>query len=383
MMKFSRPRFGWRTPGRRKGLFPILFAATVVIAYLGSIMEDALPLGQPRGAICLGLGCVYALLGVADIFSLTRGTRAAYVAAQAALLAGIFWTSRLSGDISLCVYPLVGLAMGLLQPAGAATTIGGLYFMTLAVEYHFYGLRDMERWGFSLIASFAFVVVFVHLALRAEAARVRAEALASEVEKLAVIQERNRLAREIHDSLGHFLTTIHVQLEAAQAVHPKDPQRALEAVARAKGLAADALVEVRRSVGALRADLLAAPLPFRLQELTAAADGCGVAVSFELLGSARALSPAAEHALFRAAQEGLTNVRKHARARIARLGLDYRDPGRVIVRVTDDGQGGALQAMPGGHGLPGLRERIVALGGTVETENCPSGGFQLHVQIPA
>jgi signal transduction histidine kinase len=172
-----------------------------------------------------------------------------------------------------------------------------------------------------------------------------------------------------------------VQLEAARAIHSADPSRALEAVAKAQGLVRDALVEVRRSVGALQADSVPVPLTARLNGLALATDGWGAAVSLEVCGESRALAPEVEHALFRATQEGLTNARKHAQAQSVLVMLDYRDSRRVFVRVTDDGRGAA--AGPAGHGLAGLRERIAGLGGRVVAESQPGGGFRLQVEIPA
>ena len=235
---------------------------------------------------------------------------------------------------------MVAATVAILRPAAATAGVLLLYGMVLAVEGHFYGGHAAGRWSISMIPSFGFVVVFTELAVLANGARKRAETLAAEVEKLAVIRERNRLAGEIHDSLGHYLTTIHVQLQGARAVHAADPGRALEAVAKAQGLANDALAEVRRSVGALRADRGSAALADSLRDLASATDGWGAAVSLEILGEARALAPEADHALFRAAQEGLTNVRRHAQARTARVTLDFRDRSWVVVRVADDGRRG-------------------------------------------
>lgn len=251
----------------------------------------------------------------------------------------------------------------------------------MTVEDYFYGHGSVLPYSISLLPALGFVVIFTRIAVREKAARARAESLSDEVGRLAVIRERNRLAREIHDSLGHYLTTLHVQLEAARTIHAEDPVRALEAVAKAQGLARDALVEVRRSVGALQADSAPAPLTERLRDLAAATDGLGAKVSIEVLGTARNLAPEAEHALFRAAQEGLTNVRKHAHARTAAVIMDYRDAGRVLVRVTDDGRGAA--SAPAGHGIGGLRQRIAALGGTVVAGNPAEGGFCLQVEIPS
>ncbi len=363
----------------------LAFAGTVALAYVCTLWDGGIALTGPRGVWCLVMGAGYAFLGMIDYMYLRRRTRwpgrVLYLGIQASLLFGIFWTSRLSGQTSLCVYPMVAATVTLLDPAAAALGIAGLYGLTLAVEGHFYGMRPVVSWAISLIPGFAFVVIFTWIALREIAARKRVEALSAEVEKLAVIQERNRLAREIHDSLGHFLTTIHVQLQAARAIHATDPGRALEAVEKAQVLAHDALAEVRRSVGSLQADRVAIPLAQRLRELASATDGWGAAVSLETLGPVRPLAPEAEHALFRAAQEGLTNVRKHAQARKARVTLDYRDPARVFVRVTDDGRGRTDGRA--GCGLTGLGERIAALGGRVVAENPAGGGFRLQVEIPS
>jgi signal transduction histidine kinase len=363
----------------------LAFAGTVALAYLGTLWDSGNTLTGTRGAWCLVMGAGYALVGMVDYRWLCRQTgwlgRALYLCIQGGLLFGIFWTGRLSGQTPLCVYPMVAAIMTLLDSWAVVLGIAGLYGMTLAVEDHFYGMKSAVSWSISMIPGFAFVVIFTWIALREIAARNRVEALSAEVEKLAVIQERNRLAREIHDSLGHFLTTIHVQLQAARAIHAADPDRALEAVEKAQALAHDALAEVRRSVGALQADRVPVPLAQRLRELASATDGWGAAVSLETLGPVRPLAPEAEHALFRAAQEGLTNVRKHAQARTARVTLDYRDPTRVFVRVTDDGRG-RTDGRPG-CGLTGLGERIAALGGRVVAENPAGGGFRLQVEIPS
>jgi signal transduction histidine kinase len=274
----------------------------------------------------------------------------------------------------------VAATVSLLRPLAAALGVALNYGVMMAVSVHFYGMGVFVPDSISMLPAFGFVVIFTRMAMREKDARHAAESLSAEIEKLAVVRERNRLAREIHDSLGHFLTTIHVQLQAARAIHSTDPGKALEAVAKAQGLAHDALAEVRRSVGTLQADRAPAPLAASLRDLASATDGWGAAVSLEVLGQARALAPEAEHALFRAAQEGLTNVRKHARAQTALVTLDYRDLKRVFVRVTDDGCG--VAGDPGGYGLAGLSERFAALGGRVVTERPTGGGFCLQAEIP-
>ena len=245
-MIFALNRFvGWRkTPS-------LAFAGTVALAYLCSFWEGAIHLTDAEGAWCLVFGVSYAALGMIDFTLLCRRAngfaRALYLCIQAGLLFGIFWTGRLSGETPLCVYPLVAATVTLLGPVAATLGVALLYGATLAIEGHFHGMGALLRWSISMLPGFGFVVIFTLIALKERAARNRAESLTTEIEKLAVIQERNRLAREIHDSLGHFLTTIHVQLQAAQAIHSADPARALEAVAKARGLAHDALAEVRRA----------------------------------------------------------------------------------------------------------------------------------------
>lgn len=330
-------------------------------------------------------GLVYAVGGTIDYtyfrFGVSALGKILYLGLQGCLVFGIFWTSRLSGEISLCVYPLAAATVALLQPVAAAIGVLVLYGMVLGVEGSLHGNGPLVRWAISTFPAFGFVVIFTRMAMKEKAARTRAESLATEIEKLAVIQERNRLAREIHDSVGHCLTTIHVQLEAAQTIHSRNPSQALEAVINAQGLVREALAEVRRSVGSLHEGRLPGPLTTRLRELVSATNGWGAAVFLEIAGEVRPLPPEVEHTLFRVAQEGLTNVRKHAQAQHAKVILDFRDRARVLVSVTDDGRGSAKGV--DGQGLTGLRERAAVLGGSLKANAVHSGGFRVQAEIPA
>lgn len=363
----------------------LMFAATVVFAYVPSLWKGSVNLTSFRGASCLIFGLMYTFLGAVDYsgFRLSENgwRRAFYFCIQGGLLLSIFLTSRFSEEIWLCVFPLVGATVMLSGPVEAALIVVVLFAMIAAADRYFYGSGSAVSFMTSMIPAFAFVVLFTRIAMKEKAALKRSELLSAEVDKLAVIRERNRLAREIHDGLGHYLTTIHVQLQAARTIHATDPVRALEAVAKAQTLVHEALSEVRRSVGALQADRPLKPLTERLRGLASATDGWGATVSLETLGEARTLPPEAEHALFRAVQEGLTNVRRHAQAHTVVVGLDFRNPARVFVFVTDDGSGPS--GSPAGHGLAGLGERFAALGGSVIAEANPGGGFSLRVEIPA
>jgi len=214
-----------------------------------------------------------------------------------------------------------------------------------------------------------------------EAAHRQLQAYAVQVEALAVAEERNRLAREIHDSVGHYLTTITVQLEAAGKLVAARPEQAAAAIATAQGLAREGLAEVRRSVAALRASPLdMASLGEAIGEVAENLCASGITTTFTIEGEVRPLPIQARMALYRAAQEGLTNVRKHANASAAQVTLTY-EPERVALTISDNGTGQRGEEA-GGFGLLGLRERVALLGGSLEAGDCPEGGFRLRVMVP-
>jgi signal transduction histidine kinase len=248
----------------------------------------------------------------------------------------------------------------------------------------------------TFITAFVFVIAFVRLTTAAEQAQREAEQLAAELadanrrlgdyavqaEELATHQERNRLAREIHDNLGHYLTVINVQIKAAQALLAKDPAQANAALEKAGRLAQEGLVAVRQSVSTLRDSPLGhRTLPEAVAALAAETQAAGVVAEFYLTGQPRPLGPRAELTLYRAAQEGLTNVRKHARASRVDLTLDYSEPSAVSLLVSDNGLGDTPDGPPG-FGLLGLQERARQLGGQFSAEPGPDGGYRLLVTLP-
>ena len=109
----------------------------------------------------------------------------------------------------------------------------------------------------------------------------------------------------------------------------------------------------------------------------------GINVDIQIDGEPRRLSEAANHALFRAAQEGLTNIRKHAQANHSWVKLDFADPARTRLVIEDDGQGPSTQTSNAGFGLQGMNERIELLGGRVSSGPRHGGGFSLQVEVPA
>lgn len=204
--------------------------------------------------------------------------------------------------------------------------------------------------------------------------------------ELAVNQERNRLAREIHDSLAHYLTVINVQLEAAEKLGADRLDKALEAVRRARRLTLRSLQEVRQSVAALRAPVDEHfSLPEALERLTSDfSDSTGITVRIDLKVPHKAhIAPETGLALYRAAQEGLTNVHRHARATNVHLNLTM-ELDRVLLAVQDDGVGppADLDEDKKGFGLQGLKERVELLGGQLTFGPGPFGGSLLAIELP-
>jgi signal transduction histidine kinase len=216
--------------------------------------------------------------------------------------------------------------------------------------------------------------------VREREARQHVEELAAEVAQLAAANERSRLAREIHDTLGHYLTVIHVQLEAARALVHSEPDRALLAVNRSQALAKDGLTAVRQSVKALREDARVEGIGDQLASIVDSARDETFRATFASAGAARPISAAAALALHRTALEALTNVRRHAAASRVAFVLTYRDDGRVHLRVDDDGRGAGT--LTGGFGLVGIRERAEQLGGVVNYRSAPGEGFTLEMELP-
>jgi signal transduction histidine kinase len=215
--------------------------------------------------------------------------------------------------------------------------------------------------------------------LRQANARLREHAV--EAHDLATMKERTRIAREIHDGLGHYLTVVFVQLEAAEKLASKDPEKSLAAIAKARKLTHDGLDEVRRAVSVLRETSAAdGKLLGSLEALASASRENGVEASLVVHGEPRPMSEASSLTLYRAAQEALTNVSRHARARAVKMELDFQGRGGIALRVEDDGVGS--DAADGGFGLVGMRERVELCGGKMEIRTARGQGFTLELTVP-
>lgn len=215
--------------------------------------------------------------------------------------------------------------------------------------------------------------------------------LAEAERQSGILEERGRLAREIHDTLAQGFASVVAHLEAADATLDPNPERARHHVREAEAVARASLGEARGLVWALRPDALSAGgLPAALERVAAAATAAAhgeLSADVTVTGSVRALHPDVEVTLLRAAQESLANVRRHAAARHVTVTLSYFND-LVILDVADDGRGfdPASRADPGpagGLGLIGMRERAEGLGGSLAVESAIGEGTTIAVSLPA
>lgn len=217
-----------------------------------------------------------------------------------------------------------------------------------------------------------------------QAAHQQLQAYATRAETLAVTEERHRLAREMHDTLGHRLTVAAVQLEGAQKLVERDPAKATKIIGTVREQVLEGLHELRRTVAALRTPLEEElPLRAALSHLTGQfMEATGIQTELALPVTLPDLPTDHRQALYRAAQEALTNIQRHAKARQARVEVNWPDETTILIRITDDGVGMGSTTATNGYGLHGLAERATQLGGAVVIEPRVGGGTQLVMRLP-
>jgi signal transduction histidine kinase len=215
-------------------------------------------------------------------------------------------------------------------------------------------------------------------------ANARLAGYAATLEQLTISRERNRLARELHDTLAHSLSAMAVQLEAADALWEAAPDEARARLAQSLDTTRDGLAETRRALQALRAsplDDLGLGLAVRALAESAAARN-RLAVDVQAPETIEKLSPAVEQCIYRVAQEALENVARHAAAQKASVRLEVRER-RVSLTVTDDGQGFDVDAAlaEDRFGLRGMRERAELVGGALEVTSAPGAGTTVRLIV--
>ncbi len=396
---------GWMVPPRSPHLSStrsggdLAFAVIVLAAYFSTF--SALQFASaPQIFSMILLGIAYLSIGVYGFRFVvpidTLWPKIIYFLVQIILGSCIIYLGMGLGYNALLLLPLAGHSVMLLP--------GKWVYVTNTAVMVAYGLVTRllsNSWsavwtGLPIFfAGLVFIVVFTQMAVDEEKARREQEKLsrlvedanrklidyALQVEELTVTAERNRLAREIHDGLGHYLTVIHMQIQAVLALLPNNTDQAVQTLESACRVSQEALQDVRRSVAALRSSVdEEKPLPDRITLLLDSCSPLNIHHQFTISGSHRSLNPQIEMTLFRAAQEGVNNACKHSCASQIWITLDYSITGQVKLTVQDDGIG--TEELEGGFGLIGLQERIQKLKGDLRIVSSKGQGFYLEITIP-
>lgn len=245
--------------------------------------------------------------------------------------------------------------------------------------------------GFFVV--FGLVILFLHLLVDAAlkerqgqeqlaAANTQLRQYTLRIEELAIVQERNRIARDIHDSLGHSLTVFGIHIEAALRLLHSNPQKAETLLLEVQQLNSTTLQEVRESVTALRTDpLQSRSLSTAIAELIAEFHNSTRILPKSNLQLAQPLSQEQNVAIYRVIQESLTNIRKYAAATEVRLVI-VQSLKQIQVMIQDNGKGFELTQNATGFGLQGMQERVLALSGKLEIVTAPQQGCCITATFP-
>jgi signal transduction histidine kinase len=311
--------------------------------------------------------------------------------------------ARLSPSYIALLYMLTGQALGLMRmPLGAPGAASAIFFAawaatgwqplhipTNAAEWYRVGFHILLAvvwigFGFSMDRLMRSRFRNERLIRELQESQRQLEASAQQGRELAVLRERERLARELHDVLGHALVLAAVKIEAAQRLQPVDSSKATAELDATKQLIRGTMGELRRAVASLRAaplerQSLATAIADSAKETTARSEIRTTIRCEEVHG----LTPIQEEALLRVAQEALTNTLKHASATAVVVRLDQTN-GQVRLEVTDDGSGGSSAAdwsEAGGYGIRGMQERMELAGGALTVLARPEGGTEVRAEI--
>ena len=246
--------------------------------------------------------------------------------------------------------------------------------------------------GWILIVATSAIAAWALVRLRRERHRTHAAELtaakdADAARALAASDERARIAREMHDVVAHTLSVVVAQADGGRFVAPTDPAAAARTLETIADVGRSALTEMRALLGLLResdgvADMGPQPSIGDIPALVAATREGGLEVSYVTTGTPRPLPIGAGLGLYRIAQEGLTNVLKHAGpVAAAFLQLTWGD-NDVTLTVSDDGRGAAAQKDDAGGGIEGMRQRATVFGGTLTAGPKAGGGFVLRARLP-
>ncbi|MFG2086390.1 sensor histidine kinase [Spirillospora sp. NPDC048824] len=372
----------------------------------------------PRGRyadVLMVLGCM--LLSTLSVLAEEKDDRALMPAAGWAMLviacSALYFRRRHPVAVAAVTLVATGLYYPLTEPDGLLIVTFAIALYTAAAEGYLvaasvlaglalaataYGNRGdashiEDAAGFLLVGWFVAVIAIggvvrnrrAYLREAEERARVAERGRDLEARRRA-IEERLRIARELHDVLGHNISLINVQATAALHGLRREPERAEDALTAIKQASKDTLREMRATLGVLRQVDEAAPVTpppglARLDELTAGIAAAGLTVRTEIEGEPRPLPAETDLAAYRIVQEALTNVTRHSNASAAVVRIGYAGA-HVTVGVEDDGKPRPGTLSEDGSGIRGMRDRARSLGGTLEAGPGPDGGFTVHARLP-
>ena len=376
-----------------------LAAAGISTAYF---VSEPMARGLPRGTLALGYGL--ALLHTLPLAARRRfpGTVLALILASGLAFAAVSLPPFFLGPaILVAVYSVAAYGSRSVALAGLAAAELGL-----AVQLTRGRSEEPVVWvefalvwvQFALIFGAAWLLgLFAHnyraYAARLEQRTAELEQAREALARRAVVEERLRLARELHDVVAHAMSVIAVQSGVGAHVADSRPGEVGKALAAIEATSRAALTELRRLLEVLRQDgepqasLTPAPGLANLEGLLAEVAEAGLAVRLRVEGAPSPLPAGVDLSAYRIVQEALTNVVKHAGPAHAQVTIRYRDH-EVAVEVIDDGPGVAAVAADGrgrrgtGHGLIGMAERVAAFGGDLEAGPRPGGGFRVAARLP-
>jgi two-component system sensor histidine kinase DesK len=351
----------------------IVFLST--LAFEPMFASVAARTGVAEGPVAGDWALAVALMAVGAVLVVVGGLGAAHTTMVVAVLLTLLGAATVWFNTAATVFMVYAAAF----VAGAASRrTAHRWFIGLTVLLVLLASASPIPMPFRLAAFVAPIVlvwligssVMTDVENQRESARLRIENV--RIERLATLGERERIARDLHDLLGHTLTGIVVRAQLIRKVAPSDPARAAAEASDVEQLAREALAEVRAAVSGWRHHALDTEIDIARDVLTAA--GVELLVHTD---TGVSMSPAVEAAVALAVREAVTNVVRHADARVCRIGI-ITAGNDVRLTVADDGRG---TGEPDGSGLSGMRERITALGGHVERR--VDGGTTLTITVPA
>jgi signal transduction histidine kinase len=381
-----------RRTGRDRGLPPVVVDGAVALVLFGVVAADLAGTREPGSRA----GTVVAYLLIAA-FTLPYAVHRAHpiaVLTVCCVATVLYATGHFAGYPGFAMFVLVlGLALHARGGRSGVFYLAGLVTLSISLALQSTELVTVSTW-----LSTVLVLTVAWLAgenlrgrqARWEALEERARNLEAEREeraRLAVAEERMRIARELHDVVAHSMSVVAVQAGVAHHVIDRRPELAQEALAAIETTSRAALVELRRMLGVLREPGDAGSFEpsaglADLHGLVAQLADAGVRVALEVTGDPDGVPSGVGLSAYRIAQESLTNVLKHGADR-ARLAVACR-PSEVVVEVTDPGRRGAgADAVPGAeHGLLGMRERVALFGGRLTAGPDGRGGFRVVATLP-